>query len=72
MQIVEILSDLGIAITNEESSVLGKMQGVRLLSEYSERDQVIITNLIRKSLVRKIDDIQSNKVLVTKNEFKTD
>lgn len=56
-----------IYTTNEEQTVLDKMDDVVPIESYTEREQFIIENLIRKSLVTKIRHNQS--YLVVKNEY---
>lgn len=56
-----------IYTTNEEQTVLDKMDSVVPIESYTEREQFIIENLIRKSLVTKIKHNQS--YLVVKNEY---
>jgi len=64
MKLTDVISKFSIAITNEENDVLGKMQGVQPLDVYTEREQVVIGNLIRKSLVSKVDHNGVTLVLV--------
>ena len=61
------ISDLikGIYITNEESTLMKKLDRESPLHGFSERDQVIIEGLIRKSLVSKIKN--GSTILVVKN-----
>ena len=54
-------------MSNEEKAVLDQMQGVRPLTSFTEREQVIIENLVRKSLVSKIHN--KGLILVMANEF---
>lgn len=68
MQINELLGSYRIAVTNEEQEVLDKMHDVAPLQAYDEREQVIIENLIRKSLVSK--HVRNKQTLVVKNDFK--
>lgn len=56
-----------IYTTNEEQTVLDKMDSVVPIESYTEREQFIIENLIRKSLVTKVRHNQS--YLVVKNEY---
>jgi hypothetical protein len=52
--------------SNEEHTVLDKMTGAEMIESYTEREQFIIENLIRKSLVTKFQ--YNNSYLVVKNE----
>jgi transposase-like protein len=65
MKVNELISRFTIAMTNEEAALLEKMQGVRSMTFYTEREQFVIENLIRKSLVSKVT--KDNSVYVVKN-----
>jgi len=55
MKINELLHSFEIYKTNEEAEVLSKIGAKpHPLNAYSEREQVIIDNLVKKSLVSKI------------------
>lgn len=66
MKMNELLTDFYIQTSNEEKFMLEKMQGVRSLAAYTEREQTVIENLIRKSLVSKT--IKNGFVYVVKND----
>ena len=51
--------------TNEEKAALDKLDRASPLRGFSERDQVIIEGLIRKSLVSKIKN--GSTIMVVKN-----
>lgn len=70
MKVNELLKDFEIFITNEERKLLPKLQSVSLLSSFSERDQVVIENLIRKSVVIKIGH-QNPKVVANEDIGRT-
>jgi len=55
MKINELIQSFEIYKTNEEIELLDKMD-VKLqpLSSYTEREQVIIDNMVKKSLVSKV------------------
>jgi len=59
MKIIEITNGLTLALSNEEAAILKKfkMGEEKLLSDLSEREEVVCNNLVRKDvLVRcKID-----------------
>jgi len=57
----------GVYTTNEEQDVLEQLAGSAFLSNFGEREQVIIENLIRKSLVSKTN--YNGYTLITKNDF---
>jgi hypothetical protein len=55
MKINELIQDFEIYTTNEEAVLLPKIGATpHPLNAYSEREQVIIDNLVKKSLVSKI------------------
>jgi phosphosulfolactate phosphohydrolase-like enzyme len=66
MKLNELILDFYIATTNEEKNVLKSINGVRTLESFEPREQVIITSLIRKSLVSKVHN--NGNTLVVKNE----
>jgi hypothetical protein len=66
MKINELIKSFEIFITNEERAVYETIDEHTNISKFNEREQVLIQNLIRKSLVSKI---QSNgQVMVIKND----
>jgi hypothetical protein len=67
MKLNELISEFKIAVTNEERVVLDKMQSISPIDSFEEREQVIIENLIRKSLVSKV--VRNSQTLVMKNGF---
>jgi hypothetical protein len=67
MKLNELIKDFSIYITNEEESLLETINGLIPLSSFQERDQTIINNLIRKSVVSKV--LYNNHVMVMKNDF---
>ena len=67
MRLNELISDFVIAVTNEEETVMQKLSRPLPFDSFSERDQFILENLIRKSLVSKV--INDNQVLVVKNDW---
>lgn len=66
MKVNELISDFRIYMTNEEKSVYDQLEGVVPLVGLTEREQFIIDNLVRKSLVSKIH--YKNQIVVTKND----
>jgi hypothetical protein len=67
MKLNEIISDFTIFTTNEEEVFLKKMpSSSQSYNSFSERQQFILDNLIRKSLVSKIGN-ENNSFLVKKN-----
>ncbi len=55
MRINELIQEFTIQTSNEEKDMLIKLQCVKNLDTFMERDQEVINQLIRKSLVRRMD-----------------
>ena len=55
MRINELVTEFTIQTSNEEKEVLGKLKSAKNLDTFMERDQEVINQLIRKSLVRRMD-----------------
>ena len=66
MKINELISDFEIYVSNEESALLNRMQHTQPLASFTEREQFIIENMIRKSIVTKI--VKNNQIMVVSNE----
>jgi hypothetical protein len=66
MKIVELTQGLQIALSNEEAEILEGVSTVRPLSSYTERERVIIKELVRKSCLNKV--VHNKTVMVVKNE----
>lgn len=66
MKLQDVLKNFSIAISNEEDAVMSKISGVHPIEVFTEREQVVINNLIRKSLVSKVN--HGGTVLVLVNE----
>lgn len=67
MKLNELIEDFTIYTTNEEKEVLSKIDDMMSLDTFTEREQAIIENLIRKSLVSKVHN--KGSTLVMANEF---
>ena len=67
MKLNELIEDFTIYTTNEEKQVLSKIDDLMSIDSFSEREQTIIENLIRKSLVSKVQ--QKGSTLVMVNEL---
>jgi hypothetical protein len=67
MKLNELIQDFTIYTTNEEKEVLSKIDDMMSLDTFSEREQTIIENLIRKSLVSKVQ--RRGSILVMANEL---
>jgi hypothetical protein len=70
MKINELISDFEIYVSNEESTLLSRMQTTQPLESFTEREQFIIENLIRKALISKI--VKNNQTWVVSNERSQD
>ncbi len=67
MKINELIKDFSVFTTNEERAILETIDDLTPLNSYNERDRVIITNLVRKSLITKV--VFNGQVMVKKNEL---
>lgn len=67
MKINDLLDNFEIYKTNEEIEILEKLTEPCQLDQFNEREQVIIQNLTRKSLITKIN--QNESVLILKNDY---
>ena len=56
MKLNELVRSLPTWVSNEEHSVLEKINGLQPLGVFNEREQQIIEGLVRKSLVICIQD----------------
>ena len=63
MRINELITEFSIQTSNEEKDILGKLKSAKNLDTFMERDQEVINQLVRKSLVRKIDRNGSTMVV---------
>jgi len=66
MKINELIQNFEIYKTNEEKEVLKTMSGPTPMSSFTEREQVIIRGLVRKSLITKINN--HGNTMVMRNE----
>lgn len=55
MRINNLIDSFEIYTTNEEVEVLARIDNRTDYQSYTERDQVVIENLVRKSLVSKVN-----------------
>jgi len=65
MRIIDIVDD--IYMTNEEKALLETIDSVRPLGSFPEREQTIINNLIRKSIISKVQT-QNGTIVVIRND----
>ena len=63
MKLNELIDEFTIYTTNEEQKMLSQIDGMLPLASFTEREQAIIENLIRKSLVSKVHNNGSTLVL---------
>lgn len=66
MKLNELITEFDIYMTNEERSLYEQLDQVVPLISFSERQRVIVNNLIRKSLVSKIQ--HNNQIMVARND----
>lgn len=57
MKLNELVKSFEIYTSNEEKTILKRLDYPQFLNSFSERDQFTIEGLIRKSLVIKIGDV---------------
>ena len=66
MKMNELINSFEIFTTNEEKDLLGKIDArPHPISSYTEREQTIINNMVKKSLVSKVHN--NGYTLVTQN-----
>ena len=69
MKLNELIKSFEVFLTNEEEELLETLGNeTKPLSSFTEHDQVIINNLIRKSVISKIV-VNKSSVMVIKNDF---
>lgn len=66
MKLNDLITDFQIALSNEEATLLHRFDGVMLPEEFTEREQTIIENMIRKSVVTKVN--HKGKIYLVRNE----
>ena len=66
MKINDLVGEFTIAMSNEESEGLKKLDNPLPLHSFPEREQFVIEGLIRKALVSKVRN--NNMTLVVANE----
>ena len=70
MRMKDILENFSIQVSNEEKTLLQSLNGPRPIEDFTERERFILENLIRKSLVTKINTGRSYKVEANKSKVK--
>lgn len=68
MKLNELISSFSIHTTNEESDILKKLDQPNSIESFSEREQFIINNMVRKSLVSKIKIYEREYVVSNEQE----
>lgn len=66
MKINELIQSFSIQMSNEENELYCSMDGQKYLSSFTPRQQFVIENLIRKSLISKV--VVNGQVMVLKND----
>ena len=66
MRFNELISHFEIQTTNEEAELLDKIKDVMIPEQFTEREQTVIENLVKKSLITKIVE-DDGKVYLVKN-----
>ena len=70
MRIDDVLKQFTIQVSNEEDALLDEIDSRTPLSQFNEREQFVIENLVRKSLVSKI--VIGAQTLVVRNDIQSD
>ena len=55
MKLNELVKGFEIYTTNEEKSLLDKLEKPCYIEFFTEREQIVLDNLVRKSLVSKVN-----------------
>jgi len=66
MKLNDLIGAFKIAITNEEKVLLDKLTKPEYIKNFQEREQYVLENLIRKSLVSKV--IYKGEVVVVPDD----
>lgn len=66
MKLNELIKEFTIQVTNEENDLLDKIKSPCYYESFSEREQFIIENLFRKSLLTKVHN--RGNIIVVPNE----
>ena len=67
MKINELIKTFTIQVSNEEGSVLEKLDRTMPLSLFTEREQFVIETLVKKSLVSKV--VSNSQTVVVRNDI---
>jgi hypothetical protein len=66
MKLNELIEDFTIFLNNEEKSLLKRMNSVMLPEQFTQRELMVIENMVRKSVVSKV--IHKGKMYLVRNE----
>ena len=66
MKINELIKSFEIFITNEERAIYETIDEHTNITKFNEREQVLIQNLIRKSLLTKV--LTNGQIMVIRND----
>jgi hypothetical protein len=69
MKLNELIEDFTIFLNNEEKSLLKRMNSVMLPEQFTQRELMVIENMVRKSVVAKV--IHKGKMYLVRNEKPT-
>lgn len=68
MKLNELIKEFTIHVTNEENQLLDKIKSPCYYETFTEREQFVIENLFRKSLLTKVHN-KGNVVVVPNDKF---
>lgn len=68
MKLNELIKEFTIHVTNEENQLLDKIKSPCYYETFTEREQFVIENLFRKSLLTKVYN-KGNVVVVPNDKF---
>jgi hypothetical protein len=66
MKLNELIKEFSIQVTNEENDLLDKIKSPCYYESFTEREQFVIENLFRKSLLTKV--YNKGNIVVVPNE----
>ena len=66
MKLNELIEDFTIFLNNQEKSLLKRMNSVMLPEQFTQRELMVIENMVRKSVVSKV--IHKGKMYLVRNE----
>jgi hypothetical protein len=66
MKLNELIKEFTVHVTNEENDLLDKIESPCYYESFTEREQFVIENLFRKSLLTKV--YNNGNIVVVPNE----